>query len=69
MRDAACPEQWAAMRRALLRIAYDETLSDLAGDPSLWPFTVAYLALGGRAVDGKLLDDKKLKAEWEALNG
>lgn len=43
-------------REALFDIAFRS--NGLAGDPSQWPSTIAYLALGGRIADGVMLDDE-----------
>lgn len=51
------------LRKALLRVAFDSTLSDLAAKPSQWPYTVAYLALGGRIIEGVQIDQRRLLKE------
>lgn len=47
-----------AFEEALIKIAFDPDVSDLAGNPGLWSSTIAYLALGGRIEGGKKLDTK-----------
>ena len=46
------------LRNALLRIAFDEDVDNLAGNPAKWPSTIAYDALGGRFKDGGRLDNR-----------
>jgi hypothetical protein len=43
---------------ALIKIAFDPDVSDLAGNPSLWASIIAFLALGGRIAGGKKIDTK-----------
>jgi len=47
-----------AVREALLRIAFDNDVNGLVADPSKWPSTIAYFALGGRVADGQRIDDR-----------
>ncbi len=46
-------------RQALLRIAFGEGISCLSGDPSKWPSTIAYRALGGRSKNGHRIDSRE----------
>jgi hypothetical protein len=45
-------------QEALVKIAFDSDVSDLAGNPSLWASTIAYLALGGNIFQGRKVDTK-----------
>ncbi len=56
--NTACrpDEEKERYRAALVKIAKGLT-SSLAGNPCLWPSTVAYLALGGAIVDGQDVDN------------
>ncbi len=42
----------------LLRIAFDGDVSSLAGNPAMWPATIAYIGLGGRFKAGERLDER-----------
>lgn len=46
-------------RDALIKIAFDPDVSDLAANPSRWASIIAYLALGGRIAGGKKLDTQQ----------
>ena len=47
------------MRQALLRIAFSEDVSGLAGDPWKWPSTIAYEAIGGEFVEGQRVHTRR----------
>lgn len=47
------------LQDAHLRIAFQENVSSLSGDPTKWPCTISYLALGGRLEQGKRLDSRE----------
>ena len=66
---ATLPPARAARVKAAARIAHDGDLCSLTGDPGLWPWTVAYLALGGRVIDGVVVDLKMLRdPDWRPLD-
>ena len=46
-------------KQALLRIAFQEGTDGLSGNPSKWPCTIAYKALGGRCKNGERLDSRE----------
>jgi hypothetical protein len=43
---------------ALVQIAFDPDVSDLAANPSKWASIIAFLALGGRIANGRKIDTK-----------
>ena len=47
------------LREALMKIAFGDPFNMFAGNPFLWPETIAYLALGGRMEAGVRLDTKE----------
>ena len=49
----------ADLRKALRRIAFQEDVNGLSGDPSKWPSTIAYDALGGRYESGRRVDNSE----------
>ncbi len=50
-------EARAELLRVALRTIASGGYSDIAGDPSQWASTIAYLALGGTFVDGQRADE------------
>lgn len=49
----------ADLRAALEQIAFNDGVGSLAGDPSLWPSEIAYVALGGRHKHGQRIDSRE----------